>query len=255
MNYAQAYQPPPNQQPANFRNPNQGSPIVKYILIAGAVLLALLIIATAIVFILSRTYSDDGNKNNETAEIEEETDTNKPPETGIPEDALRASLLDVGIGCNYMDRGFLINLFLSETDEFDKNDYKTQTDDFKGPVFICEDTKNTDLTYFRYTPEDWKVFQEVIIGAVIKDKEDEGIEGGGIAATKEVCADPIQAQALQQGFEEGSDGIFNNAVAIEGWVFFFAGDTSSTSLENKLTEAGIQTKSAETVSICEVLLN
>ena len=177
MNYQQAHQSqPPKPQPANFRNPNQGSPVIKYILIAGAVLLALLIIATAVIFILSRTYSDDESKDDEASEIEEETDANNPPETGIPKDALRADLLDAGIACNYMDRGLLVNSFVIGTleatdqpaDAFNKNDYKTLTDSFKGPAFSCEDIENTDISSFRLTPDDFKVVQEIVVGAVFE---------------------------------------------------------------------------------------
>lgn len=256
MNYQQAYQPqPPNPQPANYRNPNQESPVIKYILIAGAVLLALLIIATAVIFILSRTYSDEDSKDDETSETEEETDTDKPPETDTPGNALKTSLIDAGLYCEYGDRGFVINLFLGggveEVDEetgqtiktFDPNDYKTLTDTFKGPVFLCTEIEDVDQGHFQITTEDFRVLQEVIFEAVFK-------EGPGV---KEACAtDPTQ---IEQAFEEGSKGLFSNAAAIEGWTFISGGEGSLLidPLKNRLGKAGIPTKNSEVVKICDVL--
>ena len=251
MNYQQAYQPQPaNPPPANFHNPNQGSPIIKYILITGAVLLTLLIIATVVIFILSRTYADEDSKDDKTSE------------TGILEDALRADLLDAGIACDYMDRGFLINLFvigsLGGFDEatsqpvntFDKNDHKTLTDTFKGPVFSCTDTENTDITSFRLTPDDFKVMQEITMRGAF-EQESESTE---LANKRAACANPAGAQEVQQSFEESAvDDIFDNELAIEGWVFTLSDDSAS--LENQLTEAGIRTKDLELINVCDILLN
>ena len=217
-------------------------------------MLVLLIIATAVIFILSRTYSDDESKDDEASETEEEADANNSPETGIPQDALRADLLDAGIACNHMDRGLLVNAFvvgtLQATDQpvnaFNKNDHKALTDAFKGPAFVCEDVENTDISSFRLTPDDFKVAQEIIVGAVF-EQDPEFAE-----LTRQACA-PTGAQETLQFIEEGLHDSFDDSLAIEDWVFMSIDDLPA--LENQLTEAGIQTKDIEPVDVCNILLN